>query len=100
MQTKNESIGYILLGALNTSIPANKLKEIAVASLEVVDETTKIDNYKTLDFAEEIGKQIGLNNAEIEEIQGEIQYQFDMKTEEEAADYYESFAGLFPVLKM
>lgn len=99
MQTKKESIGYILVAALHTDVPSNLLKEIASAALSIVNEELEIDNWRTLDFAETIGKRIGLSEKLIETLKSELYYQFDMKTEGEAGQYYDHFSNLFYVLK-
>lgn len=65
MQTKKESIGYILLGALDSDIPSKLLEDIAKYAVDIVDESERIGNIRTLEFAVQIGEKIGLKEEEM-----------------------------------
>lgn len=99
LQTKEQSIGYILKGVLDSGLPANYLVDVARKAKNVVPESNRITNEDTLDFAEKIGEFLEFSPEQVRELRGEIYYAFDMKTVEEAGDIFEAFSMLFPVLK-
>jgi hypothetical protein len=97
LQTKEQTIGYIIRAALGTSIPAKKIHDIGEAAIEKIDNRSDISNDDALDFAENITDGI-LNEEEKKELRSEIYYTFDLKTVNEAAELYKGFIMLYPHL--
>lgn len=99
LQTKDQAVGYILRGALKSTVPANELVRVARAANVIVPARSTIKNEDTLDFVSIIGEQLEWSAEQIKELRSEVAGQFDMKTVEEAGDAFEAFSLLFPVLK-
>lgn len=98
-QTKEQSVGYILHGALKSSIPANELLSIARAAKKIIPVSNTITNDDTLEFTLRVGEELEWTAEQIKDFRSEVYYQFDMKTVEEAGNVFEAFSMLFPVLK-
>lgn len=99
LQTKEQSIGYILKGALESDLPAKNLVDIARKAKTIVPKSNRITNEDTLDFALKIGEMLEFDSEQIRGLKREVYYAFDMKTVSEAGDIFEAFSSLFPVLK-
>ncbi|MCM2532293.1 hypothetical protein NDK43_07690 [Neobacillus pocheonensis] len=96
-QTKKQSIGYILKTALKTEIPANRLMDIALASLKIVEDRNDINNHERMNFAEKVVQQIELSEEFQKDLKREMVWTFDNTAVGEAENVYEGFAKLFPV---
>jgi len=94
-QTKEQSIGYLLKGAMNTSIPAIHLKEINSIAQLIIESKNDITNNDTLDFADRIAESLGFREELRREFRGEVYWTFDLTSVEEAGEYYDLISKLF-----
>lgn len=98
-QTRKQSIGYLLKGAMKTEIPSNKLVDIASTSSKIVDPRNDITNNETLNYADLVANILELGSNIKKQFRNEVYLAFDMNTVEEAEDYYETFANIFYFLR-
>jgi len=99
-QTKEQSIGYLLHGALKCEkLPASELVTIALEAVDVVPKSTNLINDDTLKFIRIIGEKIKLDEEQVKQWKSEVYWAFDMRTVEEAQHTFDAFAQLFPVLR-
>ncbi|MDR7240896.1 hypothetical protein [Neobacillus drentensis] len=99
-QTKKESIGYILKGAMDSMVPANRIKDIAEIAFEVVPQSSQIDNYATSNYALRISDEIGLSKDIAADIKSGVWWAFDNWTVEEAGEICEKLINaMYPSLK-
>jgi hypothetical protein len=99
-QTKKQSIGYILKGALDSEVPAKRIEEIAEAAVEVVPRRNDIGNYDTSAYAVEIAEKLGLSEEVTASIKSGVWWAFDNNTVEEAGEICDKvFDAFFRYLK-
>lgn len=99
-QTKRQSIGYILKGALDSSVPAKRIEDIAEAACIVVPRSAEMDNSETMKYAMQIAKDLGLSEDIADDIKSGVYWAFDNKTVEEAGEICEMLINsLYPFLK-
>jgi hypothetical protein len=99
-QTKVQSIGYIIKGAMDSKVPANRIKDIVETAFEVVPYSSHIDNYSTSKYALKIAEEIGLCKDVTTDIKSGVWWAFDNWTVEEAGEICEMLVNaMYPFLK-
>lgn len=98
MQTKEQSMGYILKSMFDAGEKANFLTDYFGVLSEAIDQQTEhnpsykiIDNYVTNDFMLFTNKELGKDDMDIQRIAAFLHDAFDIYTVEEAEDFYQAF---------
>ena len=94
-QTKQQAIGYILKSTLDVGATTRELVTLYRELEETIDNQTVLDNYTTIDYAENVGRIVGLDNKRINAISSNLYYLYDTTSVEEAELLYQSFVSIF-----
>ncbi|NJP38961.1 hypothetical protein [Alkalicoccus luteus] len=99
-QTKKQAIGYMMQAALKSSLPSNRLIDLAWAAEREIPEESILDNTRTRQVLQEIMANLDFSEDLQEEVMQELYFSaFDLKTVEEAGDIHFAFTMLFPRLQ-
>ena len=98
IQTKEQTIGYIIKAAMSTSIPAKKILDIVTAALEMIeDDRSDIWNSDAIELGEMVTAEI-LSKDEQKELRSEMYRAFDVENLREAGSIFKGFIMLYPLL--
>ncbi|MGF7535244.1 hypothetical protein AAGG74_16440 [Bacillus mexicanus] len=93
-QTKQESIGYIVKGMMDSAIPAKAVKKAIDLLWVMVPDQKDITNYDTSNFAVFVCEKLELDNELIRDINSSVYRAFDDTPVEGAGEYFRNFVSL------
>ncbi|WP_027724644.1 hypothetical protein [Tuberibacillus calidus] len=88
LQNKEQAIGYLLKSYMETELPASEMKKVNAIANDLLEAGKTYGNYEVQQLVYVIGERLKFNKELIEDWNSEIYYSFDMKTVEEAEEYY------------
>lgn len=96
MQTKQQSIGYILRAFLDNGSNTSELLRIFLELDKTIhDEGQTIGNNNTVNYLHYVMEYFRMGQERVTKVNSSLYNAFDIYTEEEAQDFYEAFLMIF-----